>query len=213
MSIEVKCPRCGSPCSMKNRATNEYECAHCGSTFRFIDPNLKTVMHGTLAHNCPICGAPVKDGEGYICTECGKEWVCFRCVKKLKGRYVCNECFNKKMCIIGSSLSCPKCNTSLAYIARYNRWYCYTCSAYPTHVCPDCGFPMEYLPQYSAFYCHSCRKYPSSSSPTNPAQTTATSPAVIIGQQPVHTCSICGGALRYISTYGRWYCDQCRKYA
>jgi hypothetical protein len=30
---------------------------------------------------------------------------------------------------------------------------------------------------------------------------------------PTYPCTNCGGQMRYIAQYQRWYCDSCKKYA
>lgn len=61
--VEIRCPRCGSPCSTKNRKAHEYQCDHCGAIFHFIDTTRKEVVHDTRTRNCPICGRPVEAGD------------------------------------------------------------------------------------------------------------------------------------------------------
>ena len=211
-NVEIRCPRCGAPCALKNKATNEYGCAHCDSTFRFLDPTQKTVLRGTIAHNCPSCGAPVKDGEGYICTECGKDWLCQRCAKKFEQRYVCSECLKKNYVISGMDRVCPKCNQPLQYDKQKNQWQCYyPCFKYMKYVCPECGSIMEYTPLYKEFYCHKCKMYPSykpKDSNSNP-QTVK----FLIAPQAGAPCSRCGKQLTFVPQYQRWYCHSCGKYA
>jgi predicted RNA-binding Zn-ribbon protein involved in translation (DUF1610 family) len=194
-NVEMRCPRCGSSATLKNKATSEYECTHCTSTFRFVDPTHKTVLHGSISHNCPACGAPVKDNEGYLCTECGRDWLCLRCAKKLNDKYVCADCLKEKYIVTGSQKTCPKCNSVLKLILQYSRWYCYTCGQYTTHVCPDCGSVMTYAAKYADFYCYKCGAYPSRKQRANTA-----------------TCPSCRESLAYIYQYQRLYCYNCRRY-
>jgi predicted RNA-binding Zn-ribbon protein involved in translation (DUF1610 family) len=137
------------------------KCTHCNSTFRFVDHSQKTVLRGKIAHNCPSCGAPVKDGEGFVCTKCGVDWLCQRCVKKFGQRYVCSGCLNINYVISGTSKICPKCSKQLQYDKQKNQWQCYhPCFKYITHVCPECGSEMKFIPKYNEFYCYNCKKYP-----------------------------------------------------
>lgn len=138
-NVEVRCPRCGAPCRRKSSATDEFVCENCGSTFRFMDPTKRTVVRDTPTHNCPSCGAPVKSGEGFACTECGRDEICSKCVRELAGKYICKECIKKKMYIIGPYTTCPSCNGQLSYVKEYNRWYCYNCQSYPVYLCKTCG--------------------------------------------------------------------------
>jgi|WetSurMetagenome_2_1015567.scaffolds.fasta_scaffold133434_1 hypothetical protein len=209
-NVEIRCPRCGAPCALKNKATNEYECAHCESTFRFLDPTQKTVLRGTIAHNCPTCGAPVKDGEGFVCTECGKDWLCKRCAKKFEQKYVCSDCLKEKYVISGMDKVCPKCNQPLQYDQQKKQLRCYhPCFKYVTHVCPECGCVMEYVSSYKDFYCHNCKMYPSYK-PKESNQQTAT---FLVASQYGGPCSRCGKPLTFVPQYQRWYCYSCSKYA
>ena len=211
-NVEIRCPRCGAPCALKNKATNEYGCAHCDSTFRFLDPTLKTVLRGTIAHNCPSCGAPVKDGEGFVCTECGKDWLCPRCARKFEQKYVCSDCLKEKYVISGMDKFCPKCNQPLQYDQQKKQLRCYyPCFKYVTHVCPECGSVMEYVPNYKDFYCHNCKMYPSykpKESTVNPQTAT-----FFVASQYGTPCSRCGKPLTFVPQYQRWYCYSCGKYA
>lgn len=94
--VEVRCPRCGSPSSPRNRKKHEYQCDHCGATFIFVDTTKKEVVHDRRAHNCPICGRPVEAGEGYVCRECGKRDLCENCVEKVGKKFLCRECLEEK---------------------------------------------------------------------------------------------------------------------
>lgn len=157
--IEIRCPRCGSPCTSKDRPKGEYRCDHCGATFHFIDSSERTVVHDARLHNCPLCGRPVKTGEGFICKECGREYICPKCVDEMAGRFVCKDCLREKWIIVGPSQKCPKCNGPLTYVPQYNRWYCYYCKTYAKHVCFRCGGAARYIPQYNSWYCDICKEY------------------------------------------------------
>jgi predicted RNA-binding Zn-ribbon protein involved in translation (DUF1610 family) len=157
--VEVRCPRCGSPCSSGDRSKGEYHCDHCGAVFHFVDSRESTVVHDTRLHNCPLCGRPVKIEEGFICTQCGKEYVCPKCVQEVAGKFVCKECLKKKWFIVGPSQTCPSCNGSLTYVPQYNRWYCNNCRQYVQHICTRCGGNSRFVPKYNSWYCDTCRDY------------------------------------------------------
>lgn len=70
--VEIRCPRCGAQCSLKDKTTSEYHCEHCGANFRFMDSTTKTIIQDTRAHHCPICGRPVKIEEATSVWNAGK---------------------------------------------------------------------------------------------------------------------------------------------
>ncbi len=159
MSImEVRCPRCGSPCSSRGDMINEYVCSRCGAAFRFIDTG-RIVIPGTVIQNCPACGRPIKVEEGYMCIECGKQSICPNCIQDVSGKFVCRNCLNNKGFIVGPSFTCPKCNKQLAYVSQTNKWYCSNCKTYASHICQKCGRPATYNPKYYKWYCDNCKTY------------------------------------------------------
>lgn len=186
--VEVRCPRCGSPCGLKDRTTGEYRCEHCETTFRLIDSTTKTVIRDTLAHNCSICGRPVKVGEGYVCRECGKEYLCSKCVQRIGGRFVCVECLKLKGLIVGPYTVCPICKGQLSFIKKYNRWYCFACEKYVSHICPQCGETATYNKKKKKFYCNYCK--------------TEVKPL----------CPTCRAQLSFVPQNRRWYCYECKRY-
>ena len=201
-NVEIRCPRCGAPSALINKVTSEYGCTHCNSTFRFLDPNQKTVLKGKIVHNCQSCGAPVKDEAGFVCTKCGKEWLCQNCVKKFEQRYVCSDCLKKNYVVSGTDKVCPQCNHPLQYDKEKNQWQCYyPCFKYVTHVCPECGMALKYIPQYREFYCYNCKMYPSEKAKG------------LIASQSGYRCSRCGNSLTFVPQYQRWYCYNCGMYA
>lgn len=196
-TVEIRCPRCGSPVSSKNKSKNEYRCDHCGAVFNFVDPRESTIVHDTRLHNCPICGRPVKIEEAFICTECGKEFVCPKCAQEVAGKFVCKDCLKRKWLIVGPSQVCPNCNGPLTHIPQYNRWYCYACRAYVQHICSKCGRNSRYIPNYRSWWCDTCKDYlrvkeTSVESPRQPVP--APQPIVIQTQQPKSNCFIATAA-------------------
>lgn len=197
--VEIRCPRCGSPCSSRDKSKGEYHCDHCGAVFHFVDSRESTIVHDTRLHNCPLCGRPVKIEEGFICTQCGKEYICPKCVQEMAGKFVCKDCLKRKWMIVGPSETCPNCNGPLAYVPQYNRWYCFGCRQYVQHVCAKCGGSGRYVPQYKSWYCDVCKEYLRvkethveslrQSVPTAPPQ-----PIIIQTQQPKSGCFIATAA-------------------
>jgi len=187
--VEIRCPRCGAQCNPLGKTRGEYRCDHCGAVFHLIDPARTTVTHDTRTHNCPYCGRPVRAEEGYMCMECGKEDVCSNCVKRVRDKFICNECLKQKWLIIGPSERCPRCNNALLYIQRYGRWYCNKCNQYVKHLCPICGESATYRTKLGTGYCTNCKT------------------------DLTYQCPTCRGPLSYVPEYRRWYCYRCRKYA
>lgn len=184
-TVELRCPRCGSPCSSRGDMTSEYVCSHCGATFHFIDPSKSEVIQHIRTHHCPKCGRPVT-GEGYRCMECGKEDFCDKCVKEVDARFVCNECLNTKGFIVGPLYTCSKCNRQLTYVSQYNKWYCNNCKMYVTHLCEKCGKPANYQSKYSKWFCDSCQMYLR------------------------RLCPNCKGELVYNLLKKGWHCEKCQ---
>ncbi len=59
---------------------------------------------------------------------------------------------------------CPTCGRELDYIARYDRWYCYSCKSYARlpsykHACPTCGQTLRWIERYSRWWCDSEQRY------------------------------------------------------
>jgi len=184
--VELKCPRCGSPCNRKSDATNEYVCSHCGAAFHFIDTTKREIIRDFRPHHCPKCGRPVTFEEGYVCMECGKEYLCSNCVQEVGAKFVCKECLNTKGFIVGPAYICSKCNRPLTYVEQYNRWYCSNCKMYVTHICEKCGRPANYNSKYYKWYCDNCQAYLK------------------------RICPNCKGQLIYHLLKKGWYCEKCQ---
>lgn len=67
-----------------------------------------------------------------------------------------------------SSLPCPNCGGELAFLAQYQRHYCYACGRYAPEGfgdrgakrCPTCTGVLSYVTQYDRYYCYRCNAYP-----------------------------------------------------
>jgi predicted RNA-binding Zn-ribbon protein involved in translation (DUF1610 family) len=153
--VEIRCPRCGSPCTVKSSKTNEYICSNCGTAFAFVDTSRPIVTTDIHVHNCPLCGKPIEAGKGFKCTRCGREYICDSCVDEVDNKYVCIECIEK------SNQNCQLCK-------RYAVYKCISCGrrACKTHAL-HVGFIKKYgaservlfCPNCRGFVCNSCLKY------------------------------------------------------
>jgi len=146
-TVEVRCPRCGSPSRLRSDRTDEYVCFHCGALFHFIDSTKQTVTTDIRIHNCLHCGSPIQAGMGFECTRCGKEYFCGSCVDKVKGKFVCSEC------IATSKENCQSCS-------KYAVYQCKSCgrracSRHGLYV----GFVERVREQDCAFYCNTCLSF------------------------------------------------------
>lgn len=107
MTSEIRCPKCGAP-KAKSLKPDLYVCVYCDSEFNIVRPDV--VRTDSVAHNCPICGKPVKAGEGYTCAKCKKYDVCGDCADKGPGAvYMCRDCLKD------AGVSCVMCG-KLGYI-------------------------------------------------------------------------------------------------
>lgn len=133
--VEVSCPRCGSLCHTRGELKNEYHCDHCGATFRLIDTTKKEIIHDTRPHNCPICGRPVKAEEGYVCTECGKEFLCDNCVDEITDSETHLEKSVCKLCLKKKGLSCEWCSNPYAFRCTVcGKQYCEEHADFDMHI-------------------------------------------------------------------------------
>jgi len=206
---EIRCPHCGAQCRPIDKTKDEYHCDHCDSTFRLIDSTKKMVVRDTRPHNCPICGRPVKVDEGYLCLDCGTEYVCSSCIQNVSGRSICKNCLEQKGMVIGSSKVCPKCKGPLNYIRQYNRWYCFNCRIYPAYICPTCGGTATYVAQYDKWYCHNCKAYTTKREIASPTTQVAQAQAGIVNE-PQYICDVCGRKKPVSQMAGK--CVTCGKY-
>ncbi len=66
-----------------------------------------------------------------------------------------------------------KCGGKLAWVKKYDRFYCSKCSQYPP-LCPSCGRDLFWITKYERYYCGNCAKYPDVTTPkvsTQPIKT------------------------------------------
>lgn len=100
-----------------------------------------------------------------------------------------------------SGLPCPNCGSELAFLAQYQRHYCYSCGLYApdgfgdrgAKRCPTCTGILSYVAQYERYYCHRCNAYPPEGmfmvsqaevAPETPIEPVAPSPQAIVVLEP-----------------------------
>jgi DNA-directed RNA polymerase subunit RPC12/RpoP len=145
--VEVRCPNCGSLSSLINEKTREYRCGHCGASFFLINPTKKEIVKEIHTPNCPLCGRPIKIGEGFLCMECGKENLCSNCAWEIDERFVCKECARAQGIEVARAK--PQVGTPIAVASQQQG----------APVCPTCGGPLTYVQQYQRWYCYKDQKY------------------------------------------------------
>lgn len=135
-----------------------------------------------------------------------------------------------------TSKNCPTCGSQLRYIEQYNQWYCDSCQDYKMPVepaqhpqqqqPPEQGYQTQQQQQGSQQQPQQTeqRGWQQSEQQTQQqpqqqqgwGQTPPTSqqqqPKQQQSQQQQNNCPTCGGQLRYIQEYNRWYCDSCQEY-
>ena len=108
--------------------------------------------------------------------------------------------------------NCPDCRSNLRYVQQYDNWYCDTCGDYkvPVHAAQPSTTPPpgqqqqpQQPPQQS--------QQPPPGQPQQQQQPQQPSPP-LQQQQQENKCSTCGGQMRHIDEYDRWYCDNCQEY-
>lgn len=168
--IEIRCPNCSSNSCHKTGKTNEYECNHCGNTFRFLDTTKTEVVRYTRGHNCPICGRPTKIDEGYLCTECGNENLCENCVDAEGEKFLCKECIRNQgldcqscgkfadvFCVCGKR----KCSQHAYDFEIYGNYegethFSLSCESCQRIICADCFIEQISLFRGKSYYCKKC---------------------------------------------------------
>lgn len=58
--VEIRCPRCGSPCAQESKKPNEYICPNCKATFYFVDATQRVVTTEVRVRNCLFCGVRLR---------------------------------------------------------------------------------------------------------------------------------------------------------
>ena len=135
---------------------------------------------------------------------------------------------------------CPTCGADATYVEQYDRYYCYTCSAYiepvdkdeaeeeeksaeePAEaeggkVCSKCGGEAKYIEQYQRYYCYTCNEYIEPLEKTEGAvsdtEKVAEGPAEETKEDvAAKVCPKCGGEPKYVEQYQRYYCYTCSEY-
>jgi hypothetical protein len=166
--VEVKCPRCGSPCAQSGGKPNEYVCSHCDTVFHFIDTSQRTVTTDVRVRNCVFCGKSLDKGKGFRCTRCGREYFCDSCVDLINYKYVCVDCMTEAgetcqscnkyavyTCIQCGKKACKKHYKEVGFtsVHAYGRGLVYYCSRCRGFVCIDC-FKHRFFS--SANFCPRC---------------------------------------------------------
>jgi ribosomal protein S27AE len=131
---------------------------------------------------------------------------------------------------------CPTCGADATYVEQYDRYYCYTCSAYiePVDrdsteaeegagaaepeigkVCPKCSGEPKYVEQYQRYYCYTCNEYVEPVEKTE-AAVSETAPEGPAGEKEedvaAKVCPTCGSEPKYVEQYQRYYCYTCSEY-
>ena len=151
------CHRCGTRLS-----EGDAFCPNCGQELPAVTKRgeVSTLSHDRLSHNCPICGRPVKSGEGYVCRKCGKEYLCADCVDEIIDyesrlrKMVCLECL-REMGIACDSIGCNK-RLAVRCVVCDKGW-CATHAPVHLVMLSDAGEGEE-SGRFS-FYCSDCRGY------------------------------------------------------
>lgn len=87
---------------------------------------------------------------------------------------------------------CPTCGRELAYIAQYNRHYCYYCQRYAPagprakNACPTCGSTMRWIDQHRRWWCDDCQRYASADLPAPSAAAQPAATMTVIKTVPGH---------------------------
>ncbi|HEV8595552.1 MAG TPA: hypothetical protein VGR51_08500, partial [Thermoplasmata archaeon] len=118
---------------------------------------------------------------------------------------------------VARALPCPNCGKDLAYLAQYDRLYCFSCGRYapkkygkPEEA--EVAKPIEAPPP-------EVRAEPvvvvtPKIEPPRPVEAPKLAEAPRpVEAKPSHPCPTCGSELRYVQSYERWWCDAEQKYA
>jgi len=107
--------------------------------------------------------------------------------------------------------NCPDCRSPLRYIQQYDNWYCDNCGDYkvPVHAAQPSPTPSLGQPPQQQQQTPPPGQQPQSQQPPSTQQQPSPPPQQ---QQQENQCPTCGGQMRYIQEYNRWYCDNCQEY-
>jgi hypothetical protein len=94
-TVEIRCPKCRSLCSLEDKEIQQYECQRCDTAFSFLEPAKKNNITDALSNDCPDCKNYVKPGNGFVCSECGKTNFCSKCIIEKSEKLICKECLTK----------------------------------------------------------------------------------------------------------------------
>ncbi len=110
-TMEIRCPKCRSPCLLEDGKNQQYKCRSCDTAFRFIETITKKNKLDIIPHDCPECGKYVKPGTGFACSECGKANLCSTCIIEKGEEFICNECLtkNERKCDICGKVYVYRC--------------------------------------------------------------------------------------------------------
>lgn len=101
--------------------------------------------------------------------------------------------------------NCPTCNSTLRYVPQYDNWYCDNCGDYkvPVHAASSTTPPPQtgQQSQQQTAGQQSQKQQPQQQPPPQQQQ-----------EQQGNQCPDCGGQMRYVDEYDRWYCDNCEEY-
>ena len=140
---------------------------------------------------CVTCGSPVSFEDQY------QMWWCNRC-----SRYIEEDMVKPDTGISKggqTEFPCKKCGDILVFVDEYQRWWCDTCRRY-------IGDDIESEDEYEEMdHMHTGARDKKPQADWHDQGQAGTS-------SREHSCDSCGGSLRFIDTYGMWWCNKCDKY-
>ncbi len=134
------------------------------------------------------------------------------------------------------AIPCPKCSEDMIYVEQYQKYYCYTCSAYrdvveeeaeekaephmPAEdagkVCPNCDAETTYVEQYQKYYCYKCEAYvePAENGLEEKVEEEAEEKAEpqMPAEEEAKMCPTCSAEAIYVEQYQKYYCYTCETY-
>jgi len=138
---------------------------------------------------CSTCGSAVSFEDQY------QMWWCSGCSRYIEGDMVGPDTGISE----GGKTEypCNKCGDGLVFVDEYQRWWCDTCRRY-------IGDDIESHEELEETDDIGAGKHGPQADWQDQGQHGA------VSQDP--SCNNCGGSLRFIDTYGMWWCDPCDKY-